>query len=184
MHGIRRDLLEAQAAAIGIPLVVSYIPPAASNAQYEAAMVDALRSFRNEGITDVICGDLFLQDIREYRDRLFGSMEMSGVYPLWMETTSDLAREFIELGFKSIVCSSDPRRVDRGVAGSLYDNKLLASLPDDCDPCAENGEFHTFVYDGPIFRWPVAIEVGETVERDGFCFADIVGGSASQSVTK
>jgi uncharacterized protein (TIGR00290 family) len=174
MHGVRRELLEMQAAAIGIPLVVSYIPPSANNATYEAAMLDALRPFREEGISEVICGDLFLRDIREYRDRLFGSIGMRGIYPLWMENTSELAHEFIELGFKAVVCSSDPKSVPDTVAGSQYDHALLDSLPAKCDPCAENGEFHTFVYDGPIFDQPVPISVGEMVERGGFCFSDIV----------
>lgn len=174
MHGVRRELLEMQAHAIGIPLVVLYIPPSADNATYEAAMLEGLRPFRDEGIAAVICGDLFLQDIREYRERLFTSLGMKGVYPLWLENTADLAREFIDLGFKAIVCSSDPGRVPAEVNGSSFDNSLLASLPGDCDPCAENGEFHTFVYDGPIFGKGLSVSVGQMVERDGFCFTDIV----------
>lgn len=174
MHGVRRDLLEAQAAAIGIPLVVSRIPPKADNAAYEAAMTESLRTFRDEGVVEVICGDLFLADIREYREQLFGSIGMRGVYPLWKEDTAGLAREFIDLGFKAIVCSSNPAVVPAEVTGSTYDHDLLASLPAACDPCAENGEFHTFVYDGPIFQGPVPIRLGEIVERDGFRFADIL----------
>lgn len=174
MHGIRRDLLEDQAEAIGIPLAVSYISSGAGNEEYEAAMLETLRPFGEQGIVEVICGDLFLQDIRDYRDRLFGSIGMRGVYPLWLESTSELAREFIDLGFEAIVCSADPARVGMSVAGSRYDAPLLASLPPECDPCAENGEFHTFVYNGPIFSKQVAIKVKELVERAGFCFADIV----------
>lgn len=174
MHGVRRDLLERQAEAIGIPLVISEIPPQASNVIYEAAMINSLRPFRDSGVTRVICGDLFLQDVKAYRDRLFSSVGMEGVYPLWLEDTSELAREFIELGFKAVVCSSNPARVPIGVSGSAYDAVLLESLPEDCDPCAENGEFHTFVFDGPTFRSPVSISIGEMVERDGFCFTDIL----------
>lgn len=173
MHGIRRDLLEEQAAAIGIPLVISYMPRKADNAAYEAAMIESLTPFRDGGIEDVICGDLFLTDIREYRDRLFASAGMNGVYPLWGESTHALAREFIDLGFKAVVCSSNPAVVPASVAGSQYDADLLAALPATCDPCAENGEFHTFVYDGPIFNAPIPLAVGDTVERDGFCFSDI-----------
>ncbi len=174
MHGVRRDLLEAQAAAIGIPLVISCIPPKASNEIYEAAMLESLRPFQDSGIEDVICGDLFLADIREYRDRLFGSIGMKGVYPLWMENTTALAGEFVDLGFKAIVCSCNPAMVPSSVAGQQYDSHLLESLPAGCDPCAENGEFHTFVYNGPIFNAPVHLELGRTVERDGFCFVDLV----------
>lgn len=174
MHGVRRELLESQAAAIGIPLVISDIPPAASNTVYEAAMLDTLRPFHEQGVDHIICGDLFLQDIRAYRERLFASIGMVGVFPLWLEDTSELAREFIELRFNAIVCSSNPARVPTTVTGSAFDESLLSSLPEECDPCAENGEFHTFVFDGPIFTRPLSIERGEIVERDGFCFVDLL----------
>lgn len=173
IHGVRRELLEAQAASIGIPLVVSYIPPKANNQRYEEALRASLQPFASRGVQTVICGDLFLADIREYRDRLFASVGMKGAYPLWMENTSALACEFIDLGFKAVICSADPAVVPRNLAGRDYDAALVASLPSGCDPCAENGEFHTFVYDGPFLSTPVPITVGKTVEREGFCYSDI-----------
>lgn len=174
MHGVRRELVEAQADTIGIPLVVALIPPDATNSVYEAAMREVLTPFKTDGIEHVICGDLFLRDIREYRERLFRSMGMEAVFPLWNENTTELAREFIDLGFKAVVCSADPVRIPATVASAEYDAELLASLPEACDPCAENGEFHTFVYDGPIFSDRIALTRGEIVERDGFCFADLL----------
>lgn len=174
IHGVRRELLEAQAQSIGIPLVVSYIPPKASNQIYEEAVRASVLPFAAAGVETVICGDLFLADIREYRDRLFGSVGMKGVYPLWRENTSMLAREFTDLGFKAFVCSSNPAAVPNSVTGMRYDAALLDLLPRDCDPCGENGEFHTFVYDGPIFSEPLSVAVGDVIEREGFSFADIL----------
>lgn len=174
IHGVRRELLEAQAEAIGIPLIVSYIPPKASNQIYEEAMRASLQPLAAAGVETVICGDLFLADIREYRDRLFASVGMKGTYPLWMEDTTTLASEFVDLGFRAIICSSNPEAVPKSLTGRHYDKSLLASLPATCDPCAENGEFHTFVYDGPIFSEPLSVAPGEKVERDGFCYSDIL----------
>ena len=174
MHGVRRELLERQAAAVGIPLVVATIPMRASNDSYEAAQRAALAPFRERGVRRVVCGDLFLEDIREYRQRLFATIGMEGMYPVWGLDTRTLARRFIADGFRAILVCVDPKQIDARFAGRELDAALLAELPASADPCGENGEFHTFVYDGPIFREPVAVRRGGVVERDGFVFQDLL----------
>lgn len=173
MHGVRVELLQEQARSIGLPLKLCFIPPGATNAEYEEAMIRCLVPFAANGVKQVICGDLFLSDIREYREKLFARVGMEGAYPLWLEHTGVLAREFIMLGYKAALCCVDPRAVPDSFAGRDYDDSLLADLGDECDPCGENGEFHSFVYDGPIFGFPVGIEKGESVTRDGFRFTDL-----------
>lgn len=174
MHGVRIGLLEEQAAALGIPLELARIPQKASNEQYEAVMQAALAPFAASGTKDVICGDLYLADIREYRERLFAKIGMRGVYPLWLEDTRKLADEFITAGYKAILCCVDPKAIAESFGGREYDDALLADLPRGCDPCGENGEFHSFVYDGPLFTSPVKLTLGECVTRDGFCFTDLL----------
>ena len=174
MHGVRVALLEEQAEALGLPLKLCLIPKNASNGQYEDAMIRALVEFAGKGIKHVVCGDLFLEDIRAYRERLFARVGMKGVYPLWLEDTRVLADEFITAGYKALLCCVDPRVVPGSLAGRDYDDALLADLPAQCDPCGENGEFHSFVYDGPLFRAPVQIAKGESVTRDGFIFTDLL----------
>lgn len=174
MHGVRLDVLAAQADALGLPLALARISPGSSNGQYEDSMIRCLVQFAAKGIKHVVCGDLFLADIREYRERLFNRVGMQGVYPLWHEGTRGLADEFIGAGYKAAVCCVDPRAVPGAIAGRDFDDALIAELPESCDPCGENGEFHSFVYDGPLFKSPVKITRGETVERDGFTFADLV----------
>jgi uncharacterized protein (TIGR00290 family) len=173
MHGVRRELLARQAAALRLPLHEVFIPKAASNATYEAAMAEGLALHRAQGVETVAFGDLFLEDIRAYRDRMMGENGMTALYPVWGRDTGAFLRDFIAAGFKAVLVCVDLAKLDAAFAGRMIDETLLADLPPGVDPCGENGEFHTFVFDGPNFAEPVAIEVGERVERDGFCFCDL-----------
>jgi diphthamide synthase (EF-2-diphthine--ammonia ligase) len=137
-------------------------------------MQEALDLARNDGITHVVFGDLFLEDIRAYRERQLARVGMSGVFPLWRRETSSLAREMVSSGLKAHVVCVDPRRMPTALAGRAFDESLLRDFSADIDPCGENGEFHTFAWDGPMFSRPVAVTVGETVERDGFVFTDLI----------
>ncbi len=174
MHGVRTDLLRAQAASLGVRLAVARIPQKATNDEYEEAMIAALAEFSAKGVKHVVCGDLFLSDIREYREKLFARVGMQGLYPLWLEDTRALADEFISAGYRAALCCVDPRVIPARLSGRDYDDALLADLPESCDPCGENGEFHSFVYDGPLFTRPVEMTKGEQVTREGFCFTDLV----------
>lgn len=173
MHGVRRELLERQAAAVALPLHVARIPRECTNAEYEAAVARTMVPLRDAGITHVVCGDLYLADIRSYRERQFAAIGLEAVFPLWRRDTGVLARDFIRRGYVATLCCVDPRQIDRDLAGRSYDLSLLDDLPTTADPCGENGEFHTFVSDGPLFGSPVPFDVGPAVERDGFCFRDI-----------
>ena len=176
MHGVRRALLEAQAAALGLPLEVVRIPPACSNADYEAATSAALADYAARGGQAIVFGDLYLVDIRAYRERLLAPLPLAPRFPLWLEDTAGLARHFVRLGFRAVLVCVDPKQLDPRFAGRAYDDALLDELPPGVDPCGENGEFHTFVHDGPVFRAPVAVTPGATVERGGFVFADLLPG--------
>jgi uncharacterized protein (TIGR00290 family) len=175
MHAVRRTLLEAQASAAGLPLHVVPIPWPCSNAEYETRMGAAVAGFVRDSFSHVAFGDLFLEDVRRYReDRLLGT-GLAPIFPLWKTMpTSALAREMIAGGLRAYLTCVDPRKLDASFAGRAFDLTLLADLPPEVDPCGENGEFHSFVWDGPMFAHPLAIRVGETVARDGFVFADIV----------
>jgi uncharacterized protein (TIGR00290 family) len=173
MHGVRRELLARQADALRIPLVEVVIPPACVNEVYEARMAAAFASAPLAGVDAVAFGDLFLEDVRAYREARLAAGGKRGLFPLWGRDTAELAREFIDLGFEAIVVCLDPRALDPSLAGRAYDERLLAELPRSVDPCGENGEFHTFVHAGPVFAEPVACETGEIVERDGFVFSDL-----------
>lgn len=173
MHGVRRTLLHAQAESLNIPLHEVHIPPNSTNDTYEAAMAEAFRHFYSDGIRRCIFGDLYLEDIREYRDRLMKSVDMEAIYPVWGLDTKQLARDFVDDGFKAILACVDPKQIDASFTGRDYDHTLLDDLPDTADPCGENGEFHTFVHNGPIFNTPVPVTKGELVERGGFVYADI-----------
>lgn len=173
MHGVRTALLEAQAAALGLPLRVVRIPPACPNDRYEAAMRAALRAWADEGGETVLFGDLFLEDVRAYRVRLLEGLPLRAEFPIWGAPTGPLARRFVDEGFRATLVCVDPRQIDAGLAGREYDARLLAELPATADPCGENGEFHTFVHDGPLFARPVPVTPGEVVERGGFVFADL-----------
>jgi uncharacterized protein (TIGR00290 family) len=174
MHGVRVALLHQQAAAIGLPLHVVYIPQSASNETYESRMEAAFDRFRREGVTTIAFGDLFLADIRRYREQWLARTGMTPIFPIWHCDTRDLARRFIDQGFKAALTCVDTRVLDRSFAGRPFDHALLADLPPGIDPCGENGEFHTFVAGGPIFQKHVPIVIGETVQRDSWCFCDLL----------
>ena len=174
MHGVREDLLDAQAVALGLPCRKVRLPWPCPNEVYEREMAEALQAARAEGVTHVVFGDLFLQDIRAYREAKLAGAGISPLFPLWQRDTRALAREMIDGGLRAILTCVDPRRLDRNFAGRDFDRDLLAALPSGVDPCAENGEFHTFAWAGPMFEQPIAVARGEVVERDGFVFADLV----------
>jgi uncharacterized protein (TIGR00290 family) len=174
MHGVRRELLFRQADAIGLPLVEVEIPAACSNEVYEQRMGQALAEAPLAEARTIAFGDLFLADLRAYREDRLRQVGKEAIFPLWGRDTSVLARAFIAAGFEAVLVCVDPRRLDRSFAGRRFDAQLLADLPPDVDPCGENGEFHTFVHAGPIFSAPIACQLGETVQRDGFVFCDVV----------
>jgi uncharacterized protein (TIGR00290 family) len=174
MHGVRRVLLERQAASLGLPLRQVLIPKGASNQEYETEMGHAFADFRDRGVASVAFGDLFLEDIRAYRQRLLSRHGLVGRYPIWGRDTATLIREFIAQGFRTAVVCVDPARLDPSFAGRVIDEQFLADLPSDVDPCGENGEFHTFVFDGPMFEDAVKFSFGEIVCRDSFWFCDLV----------
>jgi uncharacterized protein (TIGR00290 family) len=174
MHGVRRDLLARQVEEIGIPLVEVVIPPSCVNDVYEARMAEAFAAPPLSEVEAVAFGDLFLEDVRAYREERLSAASRRGEFPLWGRDTTELAREFIGAGFQATIVCLDPRVLDPAFAGRAYDESLLDDLPSEVDPCGENGEFHTFVHAGPIFSAPIACETGEVVERDGFVFRDLI----------
>ena len=174
MHGVRTSLVSAQAAALEIPLWSVRIPPSATNEQYERAMVDVFGSIRRDGVEAIAFGDLFLTDVRAYRERLVEGTGLRPVFPLWGKETVDLAQRFVSCGFKAVVVCVDPRQIDVSHCGAEYDDALLRALPGSADPCGERGEFHTFVYDGPMFSQPIETRRGVVVEREGFVFCDLL----------
>jgi uncharacterized protein (TIGR00290 family) len=173
MHGVRRELLEAQARAAGVALWPVEIPAACTNAQYEEAMRVAVDRAKSESIECIAFGDLFLRDIREYREQKLAGSGITPVFPLWDRPTRGLAEAMIAGGLRARLTCIDPRIMPRALAGAGFDRDFLRALPEDVDPCGERGEFHTFAYDGPMFADPIPIVVGETVERDGFVFTDV-----------
>ncbi|HVH87386.1 MAG TPA: hypothetical protein VM912_11725 [Terriglobales bacterium] len=177
VHGVRRELLEAQAASVGLPLWVVPLPSPCSNEHYERRLTNALRFMRGLGVEAIAFGDLYLQDIRRYREMQFGKCGVELLFPIWASPTRELAGQIVSSGIRARLTCVDPRAVPADWAGRDYDERLLAELPPAVDPCAENGEFHTFVYDGPIFRSPIPIVTGEVVQRDGFFFADLLPAS-------
>jgi uncharacterized protein (TIGR00290 family) len=181
MHAVRESLLELQAAAAGLPLVKVAIPSPCSNEVYEEAMSAAMAQARAAGIRHVIFGDLFLEDVRAYREKHLGACGMTPVFPLWGRDTGRLAEEMLAGGLSAHLTCVDPRKLDRAFAGRRFDQALLSALPGDVDPCGENGEFHTFASAGPMFRRTVAVTLGEIVERDGFVFADLLPESVKSS---
>jgi uncharacterized protein (TIGR00290 family) len=174
MHAVRESLLEMQAAAAGLPLVKVPIPSPCPNEVYEQAMSEAMERAKAGGIRHIIFGDLFLEDVRAYREKQLGKCGMTPVFPLWGRDTRGLAGEMVAGGLSGYVTCVDPRQLDRTFAGRRFDRDLLAALPHHVDPCGENGEFHTFANAGPMFRAEVPVRVGEIVERDGFIFADLL----------
>ena len=175
MHATRRSLLEAQAEAAGLPLLTIPLPWPCSNAAYESKMLSALEEAREKWAIDCIAfGDLFLEDVRAYRESQLASTGLKLLFPLWQVPTADLAKQMIANGLRAVLTCVDPRRLDARFAGRFFDEALLAELPEDVDPCGETGEFHTFAFDGPMFAHPLRISIGETVVRDGFTFTDIL----------
>ena len=176
MHGIRRDLLHTQAAATGLPVIEATIPPQCDNATYEAAFADALSLARARwpDCTEIAFGDLFLDDVRAWREALCARLGWTPVFPLFGRDTTQLARDMIDGGLQARLTCVDPRKLDRSFAGRTFDDRLLADLPAGIDPCGENGEFHSFAFAGPMFHHPIPNRVGEVVDRDGFVFADVL----------
>jgi len=173
MHGVRTPLITAQAAALGIPLWTVRIPQRATNEEYERAMLDGFDAMSRDGIEAIAFGDLFLEDVRAYRERLVAVSRLRPLFPLWGKATGDLAHRFVGCGFKAILVCVDPRQIDVSHCGSEFDPALLSALPASADPCGEHGEFHTFVYDAPMFDAPIATQRGVIVEREGFVFCDL-----------
>ena len=174
MHAVREVLVEMQADAAGLPLVKVLIPSPCTNEVYEAAMTDAMARARADGVTHVVFGDLFLEDIRAYREEKLAACGMSPVFPLWLKDTRRLAEEMIASGLSAFLTCVDPRKLDRSFGGRRFDTQLLRDLPASVDPCGENGEFHTFANAGPMFAREITVSAGEIVERDGFVFADLL----------
>jgi len=173
MHGVREELLELQAESLGIQLQKVMIPYPCPNAVYEEKMSEVFSFWKRKGVTHAIFGDLFLEDIRKYREEKIAQIDLTPFFPVWGKDTAKLARETLEVGFRAIICCVDPRKLDAQFAGREFNSSLVRDLPADVDPCGENGEFHTFVYDGPVFTKPIPVQVGERVMRDGFQFADL-----------
>jgi uncharacterized protein (TIGR00290 family) len=177
MHGIRVSLLEEQANSLGLPLIKVTIPQGSSNEQYESAMRKILTRAQADGVTAVAFGDLFLEDIRRYREEKLTQVGMKAVFPIWKRDTRELANSFLKAGFKAFLVCVDSKFLNRSFAGRAFDESLLADLPHDVDPCGENGEFHTFVHAGPIFNRPILVRLGEIVLRENrFWYCDLLPG--------
>jgi uncharacterized protein (TIGR00290 family) len=175
MHGVRRELLAEQAQALGYPLEQVNIPQQCTNEIYEQRMQQALEKYHRAGIRQCAFGDLFLEDVRAYREERLSRIGMRGIFPLWGRNTTEAARQFVQLGFRAIVVCVDTQALDGAYAGREYDDAFLNELPPGVDPCGENGEFHTLVYAGPVFRRPIQVERGEKVLRDHrFYYCDLV----------
>jgi uncharacterized protein (TIGR00290 family) len=175
MHAVRRELVEAQAAAAGLPLIPVMLPYPCSNEVYEGRMKAAIAEAKSNGVTHIAFGDLFLEDIREYRLRLLEGSGVEPLFPIWTtaEDTPDLARRMLGAGLRAVLTCVDPKQLDKRFVGREFDETLLADLPAGVDPCGERGEFHTFCYRCPEFESEIAVSVGDIVERDGFWFADL-----------
>jgi len=174
MHGVRTRLLEKQAQILGLPLKRVLIPKEADNGIYEERMAEVLSLCRKEDILTVGFGDIFLEDLKKYREEKLSQVGMQAVFPLWKMDTGVLIRDFIDQGFKAVVTCVDSKVLDGSFAGRIIDRDFLSSLPADVDPCGENGEFHSFVFDGPIFREKIPMTIGEVVQRNGYFFCDVL----------
>jgi uncharacterized protein (TIGR00290 family) len=174
MHAVRTELLEAQAGALGVPLWQVPIPHRCPNDVYERVMGDTVRQAVSRGFTDIAFGDLFLEDVRRYREERLSGTGLTPIFPLFGAETSALARDMVASGLRARLTCVDPRQLDRSFAGREFDARLLRDLPPSVDPCGERGEFHSFAYQGPMFARGVPIALGDIVERDGFVFADLV----------
>jgi len=175
MHGVRRTLLERQADSLGFPLEIVSISKNSSNEEYEANMRRVLTQHLVAGVSSVAIGDVFLEDVRQYRERNLAKIGMKGIFPLWRRDTRELVRTFIDLGFEAIITCVDSQALSQDFVGRVIDRQFVDGLPPLVDPCGENGEYHSFVYDGPIFREPIRHAVGEVVLRDDrFYYCDLV----------
>ena len=174
MHGVRRTLVEQQAYSLGLPIAKVLVPKSCSDEEYESKMSEVLAEFKQSGITRVVFGDVFLDWIREYRQNNLSKLDMEGVFPIWGRDTAELARSFIILGFQAVVTCVDTRVLNERFLGRVIDERFLAELPPAVDPDGENGEFHSFVFAGPIFKKRIAYTLGESVSRDSFCFCDLL----------
>jgi uncharacterized protein (TIGR00290 family) len=175
MHAVRRELLDAQARAARLPLYVVPLPGPCSNEQYESIMRTAIAGFVAEGFTHVAFGDLFLEDVRKYREDRLAGTGLEPIFPIWKtKPTTDLAHDMIEAGLKARLTCIDPRKLDRSFAGRTFDAQLLKDLPAGIDPCGENGEFHSYAFAGPMFAEEIKLKTGDIVDRDGFVFADLL----------
>ncbi len=174
MHAVRESLLDAQAEGVGLALLKIPIPPRCTNAVYEEAMAAAMEQAKAEGVFHIMFGDLFLADVRAYREEKLTPCGVTPVFPLWGRDTMALAREMISLGLRAALTCVDPKQLSPAFVGRTFDASLLAELPLGVDACGERGEFHTFAFAGPMFRNPIAVQTGEILERDGFVFADVL----------
>lgn len=178
MHGVSVELLLQQAARIGLPMELIEIPYPCSNEEYENIMEKFVEKAKNNAIEFFAFGDLFLEDIRNYREQKLSSCGIKPVFPIWGSPTDALAKEMINNGLKTIITCIDPKQIPQEFVGKEFNDKFLASLPESVDPCGENGEFHSFVYDAPMFNSPIQISVGEIIHRDNFIFADLLPATA------
>jgi uncharacterized protein (TIGR00290 family) len=176
MHGVRNELLRQQAESIGLPVEEVRIPPQCTNPIYEVRMAEAVLRFRERGVLHIGFGDIFLEDLRSYREQKLMRANMVALFPIWKVDTNELASRFVRDGFRAIVACIDPRKLEKSFAGRELDSAFFRDLPVGVDPCGENGEFHTFVFDGPIFRSSISVKAGEVVERDSFVFCDLLPG--------
>ncbi len=185
MHGVRQELLRQQAESIGIPLHMIMMPEMPTMENYNEMMEQTLKTFKQEGIDYSVFGDIFLEDLKKYREERLALVGMKGVFPIWKIPSPKLVREFIDLGFKAVLVCVDEKVLDRSFVGRCLDDALLKDLPSKVDPCGENGEYHSFVYDGPVFNRPIAFDFGEVVHRDyaapsapavhtGFWYCDLI----------
>lgn len=173
MHGVRRSLLQQQAAAIGLPLQTVEMPEQPSMSEYEKELSAKITSLKKEGYSKAIFGDIFLEDLKHYREQQLAKVDVDCVFPLWKKDTTSIITEFIQLGFKTIVVCVNEKYLDKSFCGRVLDESFIKDLPDDVDPCGENGEFHTVVSEGPMYRNAIDVAVGQVVEREGFVFADV-----------
>jgi uncharacterized protein (TIGR00290 family) len=174
IHAVRLELLKLQADAVGLPLHIIDLPYPCTNSQYEAKMAEFIEQSKKKGIECMAFGDLFLADIREYREAKLAGTGITPLFPLWQRPTGELAREMISAGLRALVTCVDPAQLSTSFAGREFNGEFVSTLPDHVDPCGERGEFHTFAFDGPMFSKPVAVELGEIIEREGFIYADLL----------
>ncbi len=174
MHGVPRTLVEQQAHSLGLPLEAVLISKNCSNEEYDSKMRQALVRFKEKGVGTVAFGDIFLEEVRKYREDNLSKVGMRGIFPIWGRDTTELAESFIALGFQAVITCVDSKLMDKGFVGRTLDKHFLAELPTNVDPAGENGEFHSFVFDGPIFKGKITFTSGGTVLRDSFCFCDLL----------